>query len=253
MRAVSGVSTYLLGPTPRYLTGKCCENPDHLVNFKEKNFTAMLSDNVRGLGRHLRSLVWHRQLSSIKVLNTGELMGLGNIGNMTEDEAALVTGDVLELWGTDPVHPTPEAYSNLGAAIMLQAAPTPTKSNKRKAGEDPEPKEPHPRSERRSYLQEAASGSGGSGRDYSPDYSERDYSRPGSSSSSRQGRDYSPEHQERGHSRYADPDRRSDRGYPRRDGGGGYGYGRADRDRGGTYHYGRGRGPNRRGKRFNLD
>jgi hypothetical protein len=39
-KAATGTATFVLGPTPRYLTGKCCEDPTHLSNFKKSEFAA---------------------------------------------------------------------------------------------------------------------------------------------------------------------------------------------------------------------
>jgi hypothetical protein len=108
--------------------------------------------------------VWHRKLDNIRVLNTAELMGLGNTGNMTEEEATLRAEDLVHLWGTDPVHPTRDAYTNLGRALLQQAAPTPTGGSKRKA--DPEPGQDLDYSrERRDHSHESRM----EGRDYSPE------------------------------------------------------------------------------------
>ena len=203
LRATTGICTFLLGPTPRYLTGKCCGNPTHLTNFSQENFAGALADKVRLLGRHLRSLVWHRQLGNIRVINTAELMGLGNMGNMSDEEATIITEDLLGLWGTDPVHPTAEAYSNLGGALLAQAAPV--LDNKRKAetasaNSDPRAGSSKERgAERRDHSLET------SDRDYPGHYGDRDrdhsHERSTGGRSVRQRRDHSPEHEDRDHSR----------------------------------------------------
>ena len=249
-KAVANTATFVLGPTPRYLTGKCCGNPTHLTNFNRKEFAAELSDSVRGLGRHLRSLVWHRQLAHIKVLNTGELMGLGNPGNMTDEEASIRSEDLLHLWGTDPVHPTKEAYMNLASSLLQQAAPTPVKGPKRKAeteyNSDDSPERgdhshgtrrqrgDHSHETRQQRWDHSPTGSSGSTqrRDHSQDGSARDYSR----------RDYS-EGERRDHSR--------------REHGGHHGsHGSYERElshRDTRSSGNRGRGHYKRGRRYNLE
>jgi len=118
-RATKNVPTFVLGPVPRYVLSPCCEEPGHITNMQEEDYTAKISVKVRDLGRQLRQLVWHKRWKNVYVLNTAEIMGLG--GYLTPEEASLRLDDILDLWGEDdPVHPTPQAYANLAKNLLDQ-------------------------------------------------------------------------------------------------------------------------------------
>ena len=61
-----GFSIILLGPLPRYLLNKCCEDPSHINNFVSTEYLAKMSNNIK----LLRNLVHKRRL------NPAVLMGV---------------------------------------------------------------------------------------------------------------------------------------------------------------------------------
>ena len=111
MRAARGAELLIIGPLPRYLVAKCCNDPGHIINFDETGFGAMLCAGVKEVGIHLRSLLHTRRIKAAKILNPWVLMGLtgSDSGNPL---------DTLRLWGSDPVHPLDTAYSKMAISIM---------------------------------------------------------------------------------------------------------------------------------------
>ena len=116
-RAAKNVPTLVLGPIPRYVSDGCCEDPDHCTNLEDADYAANIAGGVRALGRHLRQLVWHKRWKNVTVINTAESMGI--CGSYSVEESAVRLTEVMRLWGdSDPVHPSAEAYNNLGKAVL---------------------------------------------------------------------------------------------------------------------------------------
>jgi len=120
-RAARNAPTYIIGPLPRYVTGPCCGNPEHVSNMDEADFTEVQAAAVRDLGRYLRQLVWHKRWKNVVVVNPADLMGIG--GSFSAEEEAIRMEDVRDLWGEeDPVHPTKQAYTNMATGLLEQVA-----------------------------------------------------------------------------------------------------------------------------------
>ena len=51
LRACTGANTILLGPLPRYLITKCCEDKSHITNFTNPNYVAEMARHIRDLGK----------------------------------------------------------------------------------------------------------------------------------------------------------------------------------------------------------
>jgi len=88
-RAAKNVPTIVLGPIPRYVVDSCCEDPDHVTNLEDADFSANVAGGVRALGRHLRQQVWHKRWRNVTVVNTAELMGICGSYSVEESAARL--------------------------------------------------------------------------------------------------------------------------------------------------------------------
>ena len=117
IRAAKKCQVLLLTPLYRYATGRCCQNASHITNFAEPYFTRRLGLSLQAIGKQLRTLVWQRHWRSVSVINPAAHMGIGVAGSMTGEEADLAIGDLLRLWGNDPVHPTDAAYAQLAESL----------------------------------------------------------------------------------------------------------------------------------------
>ena len=109
IRACRGSNVLLLGPLPRFLLNKCCEDLSHITNFGESGYTGKMGNDIRELGKQLRNLAHMRRLKQTKVLNPAVLMGA--------IEAEEEPDKLLKLFSTDPVHLTGSGYTAIATAL----------------------------------------------------------------------------------------------------------------------------------------
>ena len=98
LRAARGAELLVIGPLPRFLVKKCCDNAGHITYFGEAGYGAKLCAGVKDVGIHLRSLLHTRGIKAAKILNPWVLMGLARADSGNPH-------DTLKIWGKDPVHP----------------------------------------------------------------------------------------------------------------------------------------------------
>ena len=110
IRAGKKCPVFLLSPLYRYAIGRCCTDPAHITNFVEADFTRRLGMSLQSIGKQLKTLIWQRHWKNVSVMNPAAHMGVGAAGPMSSEEADLRIGELLKLWGPDPVHPTSGAY-----------------------------------------------------------------------------------------------------------------------------------------------
>jgi hypothetical protein len=103
-------------PIPRYVTGKCCDNENHVSNFADPGFLADISDG----------------LEKAEELLTGWLQSLPVVGMIIDFRAGTdepgadlpyltTSGD--SVWqASDPVHPSASLYSSLAEEIRAALA-----------------------------------------------------------------------------------------------------------------------------------
>ena len=76
MRACSGSNIILLGPLPRYVNKKCCDEASHITNFGTPEYVASMASSIREMGKQLRNMAHIRRLKNTKVKNPAVLMGV---------------------------------------------------------------------------------------------------------------------------------------------------------------------------------
>ena len=121
--AAGAASVMLLGPLPRYVTAKCCEDPEHLTNFGTDDMEAEIQraeDNAAAAAGPALSagsaafFVYHDVFGSDKDL----------VDMAGTDGAAIWRQD-------DPVHLTKDAYGELGMAMVAAARQQPCAATRR--------------------------------------------------------------------------------------------------------------------------
>jgi len=117
IRAAKRCQVYLLTPLYRYATGRCCQDANHITNFADQDFTRRLGQSLQGIGKQIRTLIWQRHWRTVSVVNPAAHMGVGAANSMTGEEADLAMGDLLKMWGNDPVHPSEAAYAQLAESL----------------------------------------------------------------------------------------------------------------------------------------
>ena len=112
MRACSGSNIILLGPLPRYVNKKCCDEASHITNFGTPEYVASMASSIREMGKQLRNMAHIRRLKNTKVKNPAVLMGV-----LDSTEISPPPPKLLELYGTAPVHLTPLGYAAIASRL----------------------------------------------------------------------------------------------------------------------------------------
>jgi hypothetical protein len=89
-------------PLPRYLFDKCCTSPLHITNKGEDGYERAMRDILEEMASWMASMADMRRLKNVSIYNP--MVPLGLLDDEADEE------HILRLWGSDPVHPTDEAY-----------------------------------------------------------------------------------------------------------------------------------------------
>jgi hypothetical protein len=105
-------SFILVAPTPRYVTKKCCTNPEHIDNFEDANYEREL---MEGIDHHIQSLnSWATELGIDFYILDPVSSGDSSVDTLRGRTSTL--GE--SLWCTeDPVHLTRSGYRDIAEAI----------------------------------------------------------------------------------------------------------------------------------------
>ena len=93
----------ILSALPRYVQGRCCEDQLHLTNFGTKEYATEIGTSLAQIPTWLDDLAHGKRITEYEVLCVSSAIGLED--NPSKRELA-------KLWGSDPVHVTPEGYKN---------------------------------------------------------------------------------------------------------------------------------------------
>jgi hypothetical protein len=128
-----------MGPLPRYLLARCCGNPGHLTNRNGDNYIDEMIQAIRDVYSWINNTIFMRRIKGVKIFNPTHALGFNDYDVNIDT--------IIDLWGDDPVHPTPAAYKVLADKLAsmvddmlaeptsVPASPTPTK--KRAAPREP--------------------------------------------------------------------------------------------------------------------
>jgi hypothetical protein len=90
---------------PRYLLARCCDNPGHLTNRNVEHYIEEMIQAIRDVYSWINNTIFMRRIKGVKVFNPNHALGFNNYDVNTDT--------IIELWGEDPVHPTPAAHKVL--------------------------------------------------------------------------------------------------------------------------------------------
>jgi hypothetical protein len=96
LRAGGESEKIILSPLPRYIK-KCCDDPSHLVNRKDKKFCADLGDVLSNMKDTIRDVVFSKKIRAFKVVSPLLLL-------VGAEEADGATKKFMVLFKDDPVH-----------------------------------------------------------------------------------------------------------------------------------------------------
>ncbi len=106
-----------VSPLPQYVWARCCSDPEHIINSKRPTFAADMGRGLRDLTINLRNMLFMRKLKNVTVLNLTEALGIipgdGSSGEGLDR--------IIDLWGSDPVHPSREVYIRLANRVAAKA------------------------------------------------------------------------------------------------------------------------------------
>ncbi len=111
IKALGQAKKAFLAPLTRYWLKPCCDNQLHHLNYSATTYLPALGASVFRLRDSIRDSLYTKRCSNFRVVCTNKLLG---IGPDLSDEAART---ISQLWGSDPVHPSRDAYEALANAI----------------------------------------------------------------------------------------------------------------------------------------
>jgi hypothetical protein len=106
IKEAGDITVFLTVPLPRYLLEKCCTDPSHISNKYEADYESSMRAALADIADWMKSMCEMRRFKNVVIYNPMEPLGL------LDDEAD--EEQILQLWGTDPVHPTEAAYRAIG-------------------------------------------------------------------------------------------------------------------------------------------
>jgi len=120
IKAAGSNPVVLMTPLPAYIMEKCCDDMTHITNYRDQDNAKDLSSSMRALCKQLRGLVHYRGWKNVTLFNTAAACGLSarSVPENDTDELEDRVNRVLDLWGTDPVHPTGRAYTMITNKLL---------------------------------------------------------------------------------------------------------------------------------------
>jgi hypothetical protein len=109
IKAAGDCQIVLVLPLPRWLLYSCCSDLSHCTNRGDDSFSADMNQALKNIRQWLEDILTLRKLVNIHVFDPCPALGL--TGPDMDVEYA------MELWGTDPVHPTENGYAALAESL----------------------------------------------------------------------------------------------------------------------------------------
>jgi hypothetical protein len=111
--AVPDLKLLALLPLPRYVTEKCCLDPDHIINFGTDSYLGDISEELEVIGDLVRDWAHNKHNAAAAVVDYRTVL---------DDASADLDGQKIDgsaLWAADdPVHGIPALYAAIGLCIL---------------------------------------------------------------------------------------------------------------------------------------
>jgi hypothetical protein len=143
------IKKLILSPLPRYWQDRCCDDVEHVSNLDDPSFEASIFTSIDAQRRTIKDVLHTAGIRSATTLNFGQLC--------TTEPGAKVTNDDIKaalavMWGSDPFHPSEDAYATVAVNLSALLMPTSTSTG-------PQPPADLERPQKRPrWLQEDSSG-----------------------------------------------------------------------------------------------
>ncbi len=106
-----------LAPLASYWLSPCCDDPSHLVNYREQGYLPKLNSAISALQDCIRDSLYTRRVPNYRVLCPNKLIGLGpRSSGISNSEAK----EHVDRWGGNPVHPSAAAYRKMADDIISE-------------------------------------------------------------------------------------------------------------------------------------
>jgi hypothetical protein len=69
LEATDGVPTVMVGPLPRYITGGCCEDPQHMGNRKKPDFLHEMKRDLAALNKSIKDFLFNNDFPTIRAMD----------------------------------------------------------------------------------------------------------------------------------------------------------------------------------------
>jgi hypothetical protein len=115
LQELGGCKKLVLTPLARYWLSPCCDNVDHVSNYREKNYLPKLNMAVSGLQDYIRDSLYTCCISNYWVLCPNKMIGLGPRSVDISDSEAK---EFAELWGDNPVHASLSVYHKMAIDLV---------------------------------------------------------------------------------------------------------------------------------------
>ncbi len=99
IKAARGKKIIIMGPMPRYLLARCCASSSHLTNRTGEESIDQMIQAIRDVYAWINNMIFMRRIKGLKVFNPTHVLGFNDYDVNIDS--------IIELWGEDPVHPTP--------------------------------------------------------------------------------------------------------------------------------------------------
>ncbi len=143
LKKAKGKMIVLWVPLLRYLFDKCCTDPLHITNKGEQGYERAMQDILEEMASWMVSMADMRRIKDVIVYNP--MVPLGILDDEADEE------HILRLWGSDPVHPTDEAYEAI-AEHLRDTIVSAVVEQKMKSANEPDGKLPPKPIRRESWI-----------------------------------------------------------------------------------------------------
>jgi hypothetical protein len=78
IKAAKGMKVIIMGPMPRYLIAKCCDNPGHVTNRNTDCYIDGMIQGIRDVYSWINSTIFLRRIKDVKTFNPTHALGFSN-------------------------------------------------------------------------------------------------------------------------------------------------------------------------------
>jgi uncharacterized membrane protein YgcG len=105
--ATVGIKTVFIGPLPRYVTGACCRNNEHMGNRIEPGFFLKMKQDLAAVNKEIKDFLYNDDYQHVRAMDPW--IGLRHLSPES-------------IWGADPVHMREEHLRYVVEGVQITLA-----------------------------------------------------------------------------------------------------------------------------------